>query len=229
MNLFEALREATSNERDYLFSSPVIVDALRGDISRAQYVAFLREAYFHVKHTVPLLMACGARLPASKEWLRAAVAHYIDDEYGHEQWILEDIEACGADPELVRNGQPSAATEFMVSYAYDTIQRGNPAGFFGMVYVLEGTSVALATRAANTIQAKLELPEKAFTYLESHGSIDQDHIQFLETLLNRFDNPRDCDDVIHCAKRFFYLYAQIFRTLPDRKAAACRPDLKDVA
>ena len=37
----------------------------------------------------------------------------------------------------------------MVAYAYDTVQRRNPVGFFGMVYVLEGTSVALALSAAD--------------------------------------------------------------------------------
>ena len=60
----------------------------------------------------------------------------------------------------------------MVSYAYDTIQRGNPVGFFGMVLVLEGTSVALATRAANSIQTSLDLPRNAFSYLLSHGDLD---------------------------------------------------------
>ena len=186
MNLFETLKQKTRNEHDYLFSSPLIVDALRGEVTRPQYVAFLREAYHHVRHTVPLLMTCGGRLSHDKEWLRGAVAHYIDDEYGHEKWILNDIEACGADPKLVSEGQPSLATELMVSYAYDTIQRKNPASFFGMVYVLEGTSVALATQAANTLQSQLGLPSEAFTYLQSHGSIDEDHIVFLEKLLSRF-------------------------------------------
>ena len=47
---------------------------------------------------MPLLMACGARLPARLEWLRGAVAEYIEEEYGHEQWILNDIAACGGEP-----------------------------------------------------------------------------------------------------------------------------------
>ena len=229
MKLFESLRDAVATERDYLLSSPIIVDAMRGDITRAQYVAFLKEAYFHVKETVPLLMACGSRLGDDQEWLRAAVAHYIDDEYGHENWILNDIRACGADADRIRDDQPSRATELMVSYAWDTIQRRDPVGFFGMVYVLEGTSVALATQAANTLQVSLDLPENAFSYLLSHGSIDQEHVQFLEGLMNRFDDPRDHATVIHCAKRFFYLYAGIFRELPDRLSAEQRTDLRQVA
>ena len=229
MKLFESLGDAVATERDYLLSSPIIADAMRGDITLAQYVAFLKEAYFHVKETVPLLMACGSRLSDDREWLRAAVAHYIEDEYGHENWILNDIRACGADPERIRTGQPSRATELMVSYAWDTIQRHDPVGFFGMVYVLEGTSVALATRAADTLQTSLDLPKQAFSYLLSHGSIDQEHVQFLEGLMNRFDDPKDHATITHCAKRFFYLYANLFRELPDRRAATLRDDLRQVA
>ena len=229
MKLFDALRDLTAREREFLHSAPIVVDALRGDITRPQYVAFLREAYFHVRETVPLLMACGSRLGRDREWLRGAVAHYIEDEYGHEQWILNDIGACGADADSVRQGTPSLATELMVSYAWDTVQRRNPAAFFGMVYVLEGTSVALATRAANTLQAKLGLPQDAFSYLLSHGSLDQEHVRFLENLLDRIDDPVDCADVIHAAKRFFYLYAQLFRTLPDRHAASQQFQLRSVA
>lgn len=229
MKLYEHLSEATANERNYLFSSPIIACALQGDITRAQYVAFLKEAYFHVKHTVPLLMACGSRLNDEQEWLRGAVAHYIDDEYGHEQWILDDIAACGADPDEIRSGEPSLATELMVSYAYDTIRRVNPVGFFGMVYVLEGTSVALATQAAEKLQVSLDLPDTAFRYLLSHGSIDQTHVKFLEELMARFEKPDDCAAITHAAKRFFYLYARIFRTLPDKDTARLRPDLREVA
>jgi len=229
MTFFDDLKDTVTEERNYLLSSPIILDALGGEITRPQYVAFLKEAYFHVKHTVPLLMACGSRLRDDQEWLRGAIAHYIDDEYGHEQWILNDIRAAGGDPDAVRNGEPSLATELMVSYAYDTIHRQNPVGFFGMVYVLEGTSVAIATQAAGAMQDRLGLPDEAFTYLNSHGSIDLEHVKFLETLINRFEAPEDRAAIEHAARRFFYLYGRIFRTLPDRDAARRRPDLRDVA
>ena len=229
MELYDELRIAVVDEREYLFTSPIIGDALEGKICLTQYVAFLREAYFHVSQTVPLLMACGSRLRSNQEWLRGAVAHYIDDEYGHEQWILDDIAACGADADSVRDGEPSRATELMVSYAWDVVSRRNPIGFFGMVYVLEGTSVVLATRAASTIQRALDLPDQAFRYLVSHGNVDQDHIKFLETVLNRIDNPRDRAAVTHCARRFFYLYAEIFRSLPSLESPESDANLRDVA
>jgi hypothetical protein len=100
-----------------------------------------------------------------------------------------------------------------VSYAYDAIRRKNPLCFFGMVFVLEGTSIALADNAAASIQGVLGLPKSAFSYLRSHGSLDQEHIVFFKDLMNKIDDKAEQDLIIHSAKMFFQLYANIFRTL----------------
>jgi pyrroloquinoline quinone (PQQ) biosynthesis protein C len=214
MNFFDRLQAETAAERATLVAAPVIADALAGRMTLAQYEAFLGQAYHHVKHTLPLLMACGSRLPERLEWLRTAVAHYIEEETGHQEWILDDLRACGADAEAVRRSQPGLATELMVSYAYDTIQRGNPVGFFGMVQVLEGTSINLASRAADAIQKGLGLPDAAFTYLRSHGALDVGHVQFFERLMNRLDREEDQNAVLHCARVMYRLYGDMFRSLP---------------
>ena len=213
------MHQATQPERDYLLSSPIIARALSQQIVLPEYMEFLTQAYHHVKHTVPLLMACGARLPDEKEWLREAVAEYIEEEIGHQEWILNDIVACGGDREQSRNAQPSFATEMMVAYAYDTVTRINPLGFFGMVLVLEGTSIALADQAADAIAQSLALPPTAFSYLRSHGALDQDHVKFYEGLMNRIDDVQDQAQIIHSARRFYRLYAQVFRSI-DQPASA---------
>jgi len=216
MTIYERLLAATEAERNELQSLPIIRAGASGQVSRAAYIAFLTEAYHHVKHTTPLLMACGARLPERYEWLRSAVAEYIEEEVGHQEWILNDIKACGGDAEAVRNGKPRVATELMVAYAYDTIARINPVGFFGMVLVLEGTSVALATNAGKALQQSLGLGNKAFSYLTSHGSLDVGHVDFYASLINRITDPADQACLIHSAKMFYKLYGDIFRDLGDR-------------
>ena len=214
MTFFAQLQEQTAGDRDYLLSAPVIGQAMAGVVSRESYVAFLTQAYHHVKHTVPLLMACGARLPERLSWLRDAVAEYIEEETGHEQWILDDIAASGGDAEAVRRGAPALPTELMVSYVYDRIERHNPVSFFGMVNVLEGTSIALATRAAGIIQEKLGLPAKAFSYLTSHGSLDIEHMKTFEGLMSRLDRDDDRAAVVHTARVVYRLYGDMFRTIP---------------
>jgi pyrroloquinoline quinone (PQQ) biosynthesis protein C len=220
MNFMDRLNGETVDDREYLLTSPIIHRCMSGDITLHDYVAFLTEAYHHVKHTVPLLMAVGARIPEEKEWLREAVAEYIEEELGHQEWILNDIAACGFDKEDVRNSKPGAATELMVAYAYDTVQRVNPLGFFGMVHVLEGTSVTTAEVAANAIKDALQLPAKAFSYLRSHGALDLEHVKFFESLMERIDDPDEQEQIIHSAKMFYRLYANIFRSLPSDVAMA---------
>ena len=213
MPFFEELQTRTAAERQALLAVPAIVDCLAGRVTRARYVAFLREAYHHVKHTVPLLMACGSRLGEDRSTLRAAVTHYIADEAGHEQWILEDLRACGDDEYAARCAPPAPATELLVAYVYDYIARVNPAGMLGMVHVLEGTSSALATRAARSIAATLGLPPAAFSYLTSHGALDQEHVRFFEDTVNAATSE-ELEHVVHVAKRVYRLYGDIFRELP---------------
>jgi pyrroloquinoline quinone (PQQ) biosynthesis protein C len=211
---FEELTDATRIEREYLLKSPIIEAALRGEVDRDEYLAFLTQAFHHVRFTVPLLMACGARLPMQLEWLRKAIITYLNEEYGHEQWILADIRAAGGDPSIATDHAPLPATAAMVSCAWDTVQRDNPVGFFGMVFVLEGTSIAMATRAADALRSRLGLPPDALRSLYSHGSLDEQHVEFLKSLLDRLDDPADRAAVVEAARRFFLLYADMFRSLP---------------
>ena len=214
MAFYEQLVQQTEAARMGLVSAPIIQGCLRGEVSLPSYVAFLTEAYHHVSHTVPLLKACKAALPPGADWVAEALDEYIEEEVGHDEWILDDIRACGADAEAVRHGKPGVACEVMLAYAYDAIQRRNPMAFFGMVHVLEGTSVALALTAADNIQKPLNLPDAAFSYLRSHGTLDQEHTAFFETLMDRIEDAETQQTIVHAARVFYRLYGDVFRGLP---------------
>lgn len=218
MSFFQNLQQSTESERQQLLDNPLVRDALAGRLSREHYVAFLQQAYHHVKHTTPLLMAAGSRIPADKEWLREALAEYIEEEVGHQEWVLNDIAACGYDPDKARHSTPNRATELMVAYAYHIIDRVDPLGMFGMIHVLEGTSVALADTAAKQIAAATGLPANAFTYLRSHGALDLEHVAFFEGLMNRIDGEREQRLIIHCARNFYHLYADVYRSVEASQA-----------
>jgi pyrroloquinoline quinone (PQQ) biosynthesis protein C len=221
MAFYDKLLQATEAERKDLLRLPLITQGAIGKLSLATYMAFLTQAYHHVKHTTPLLMACGGRLPAHYEWLRTAIGEYIEEEMGHQEWVLNDIAECGGDKEAVRMSKTaqtaaSQATEVMIAYAYDMIHRVNPIGFFGMVLVLEGTSTAVATQAGEKLMTNLNLPKKAFSYLLSHGSLDICHVSFYESLMNQVTDKNDQAMIIHSAKVFYKLYGDIFRDIETR-------------
>jgi heme oxygenase len=214
MSFHARLLAQTAAARHGLLSTPIIAGCLRGEVSLPSYLAFLGEAYHHVRHTVPLLQATRDALPERLAWLREPLDHYVLEETGHDEWILDDIRACGGDAWAVRDGPPGHATEVMVAYAYDTIARRNPLGFFGMVHVLEGTSVSLALLAADAIQKPLGLPDAAFSYLRSHGTLDREHTAEFALLMDRIDAPDDQDVIVHAALAFYRLYGEVFRSLP---------------
>ncbi|APE30691.1 hypothetical protein BOX17_06815 [Halomonas aestuarii] len=217
MTPYQHLQAATRAERDWLLAAPLLTRALSGEVSREEYLTFLGQAYHHVRFTVPLMMACGARLPDRLGWLRSALVEYIEEEHGHELWILDDIRATGGDPEAAATAEPAPATRLMVSHVRDVIDHGNPVGFFGMVQVLEGTSTAIATQAAEGLQESLGLPDDAVRYLTSHGSLDIGHLAFFEGLVDRLDGE-DLAAVIDTAKMVYRLYGAMFRGITARDA-----------
>lgn len=214
MSFFERLERETSAERSALYATPQILAGLSGEITRETYVAYLAQAYHHVSHTVPLLTLARDRMDADHARFRDALDDYIREETGHERWILSDIANAGGDAEAVRTGAPNAATELMVAFAYDYVSRINPMGLFGMIFVLEGTSTALATYGAGAVARGLGLGPECFSYLTSHGSLDLEHMKFFENLMETVDDPHDQDAILHVARREFTLFADMFRSIP---------------
>jgi pyrroloquinoline quinone (PQQ) biosynthesis protein C len=211
---FNQIEAHSAADRQRLEQTPAVARCLAGQVEMQTYQAFLVEAYHHVKHTVPLLMACGSRLPERLEWLREAIVHYIEEEVGHQEWILNDLQQLGVDKQQVRQARPSMATELMVSYAYDSIARGNPLSLFGMIYTLEKTSATIATYASKQIASALDLPFEAMSYMVSHGSLDVAHMQHFEKLMNRLEDGDDRAAVLHAVAVFYPLYTRIFAGLP---------------
>lgn len=213
MNVHDRLVLETETARQAFLSIPIIQRALGGKVTQEEYLMFLQQAYHHVHHTVRLMMGMGYFLPERLHWMQPAIAEYIEEEIGHDAWILDDIDAIGGQGEAVRLSAPGPAVELMLAYAHDTIRRGNPVGFLGMVFVLEGISAALATRAAEAIRQALALPKTGLRYLSSHGALDQDHVGFYAELVNRLDEPHDQAALVHAANRFYALYGAIFETI----------------
>jgi hypothetical protein len=209
---FTTLEDATVRERLTFLSVPQVQAGLAGTISRETYIDYLTQAYHHVRHTVPLMLEASTRLRHRPE-LIDALGEYIEEETGHEEWILNDIAAAGGDAAAARRSRPRAATQAMVDHAYSRIREGNAASFFGMVFVLESVSVALATRGAGAVAERLGLPEEAFTYLNSHGALDQSHMRYFEKLVNGFEDPGDKLAVLEMAREIFGLFGAMFASI----------------
>lgn len=218
MNFYDRLVKDTEAARQELYTVQQLVDGMQGNISKETYLAYLTEAYHHVSHTVPFLMTMGAKIPQSKKWMHKAIIEYQEEEVGHEEWILNDIEAAGGNKEAARNATPNLETQVLIAYNYDYITRKNPVGFFGMVFMLESTSTQIANHGADAVKNKLGLPKKAFSYLYSHGELDISHMKFFEETVNKITDPHDQAAIIEVAQNTFRLFANVFRAIPHEGA-----------
>ncbi|MCB1645201.1 MAG: iron-containing redox enzyme family protein [Pseudomonadales bacterium] len=219
MQFYDQLLQETESSKQYFLSAPIIQDVLEGRFTLETYISFLNQAFHHVRHTIPLLMTAGGRLTDEQDWLRKTISEYISEEIGHEQWILDDIEACGYDRAAYALGPAPFDSEIMVAFLYDYVTRKNPVGIFGMVLVLEGTSAGLAPVVAQIVQEKLKLPDSAMTYLTTHGELDQDHIHFFENAMNKITDPQDQAAIIHVANCMYRLYGNVYRSIPSAALA----------
>ena len=220
MTFYDRLLSETTSEREDFQSISVIQTAISQGVTRALYAKYLTQAYHHVRFTVPLLQLALDRCGADDAAYAGALKEYIDEESGHDEWILDDIKALGEDGEAVRHGRGGFACRVMISHAHYLIEHQSPYALLGMVHVLEGMSVELAQQAAGAIAAGFgDTPPKAFSYLTSHGALDMEHVQFFEDLVNTIDDTNIENLIIESAKDFYKLFGNMFRELGDEMNA----------
>lgn len=213
MNFYQQLQQQTLADQRDLLSAPIIHICRDKKITKSEYIYFLTQAYHHVKHTVPLLKLCQANLSEEYDWLKKSLTKYIDEEIGHEEWILDDIEVCGGNKSDIMEENPCVGIEEMILYLYEKIENGHPLALFGMVQVLEGTSVSIAGEMANLIQDSLKLPDEAVTYLQSHGAIDQEHLTFFSALMNKIIKKEDQQEIIDSAHFIYKCYGKMLHSV----------------
>lgn len=216
MSFFERLIGETRTEREAFIAIPVIQRALRHGVPLEMYLAFLGQAYHHVRHTCRLLASAAARCTDADTRYIAALLEYIGEERGHEEWILDDIAALGGNADAVRSGQPELPCRLLVAYVYYAIEHVSPYAMLGMVHVLEGMSAAMATAATASLKAALAPGDgqgsgRGFSYLSSHGSLDQEHVGFFRELVDGLGDAAAEQAIIDTARIVYRLYGDIFR------------------
>ncbi|MEA1672904.1 iron-containing redox enzyme family protein [Nitrospirillum sp. BR 11163] len=209
---YQRLLADTAHARGAFLSIPILSMAMDGAVPLPLYRDFLAQAYHHVRHTCRLLALAAAR--TEDEDYRAALFDYINEEQGHEQWILDDIDAVGGDAAQVAASMPGHACRAMLACVYDTIERVSPYALMGMVHVLESMSTLLASRVADALRRAYR-PDGAdgFRYLTSHGALDEEHVAFFQQLVDSLRAPEALPVIIDTAIMVYRLYGDIFRDL----------------
>ena len=157
----------TDEERRGFETSPVVLDAVANGMSVERYGKFLLELYHIVWHFNPVCATGASRMPDKYRQIRYFLYEHIHEEAGHEEWVVNDLEAVGIPKARVDVHQPSPFTLALTGYNYWAADRRHPCSVLGMIYALEviasvyGGPFSVAIKEALHLQGEGEPPSSA--------------------------------------------------------------------
>ena len=212
MSFFIKLVEDSDAGRRALEDVPRVHAMIHHGLTLAEYQGFLHDLYHIVWHFCPVMAASAARCGDEFRDVRYALYERIEEEKGHEMWVLEDVEAVGGDLASVRANPPSAPVQAMIAFNYYGAERVHPCSVLGMLYMLEVVSSVYGGRVSDSIARTLgrDVNAGGFKFLSSHATMDVDHMASLNKLVKTIADPLAQRSIINSTRINFYQFGLMF-------------------
>ena len=179
----------TDEARRAFETNPVVLDAVAYGMSIERYRALLLELYQVVWHFNPVCAAAASRMDDAPRPVRYHLYEHMHEESGHEEWVLNDLQAVGVQRTDVAAHQPSPFTLALVGYNYWSADRRHPCSVLGMLYSLEVIASVYGGPFAAAIKESLLLEgEQGVSFIASHATMDAEHMASLRKII---DTVRD--------------------------------------
>jgi pyrroloquinoline quinone (PQQ) biosynthesis protein C len=154
---------------------------------RELYPEYLFVSHCIVRASVPLMRTARERATELAGDRVASIAadylgRHIDEELGHDEWLLEDMAAIGIDRDRVLERPPPPTIASLVGAQYYWIRHYHPVGLFGYIALLEGYPPRDEDVAA--VRARTGFPSEAFRTLSMHAELDPHHGQELDEVVD---------------------------------------------
>jgi len=213
MSFFITLVELTDENRRGLETIPKIHSMLHHGLTLAEYRAFLHDLYHIVWHFCPVMAAAAARCDERFRGVRFDLYERIEEEKGHDAWVLEDIEAMGGDVRAARETPPSPPAQAMIAFNYYASERVHPCSVLGMLYMLEVVSSVYGGKVSESIAGALgrEVAAGGFKFLSSHATLDVDHMAKLNRLVKTIEDPAAQSAIVNATQVNFHQFGGLFR------------------
>ena len=212
MSFFITLIETTDASRRELEAEPKIHSMIHHGLTLPEYRAFLHDLYHIVWHFCPIMAVAASRCDDRFRSVRHELYERIEEENGHEEWVMDDIRATGGDPDRTRAVPPSPPVQSMIAFNYWSADRQHPCAVLGMLYQLEVISSVYGGRVAGAIAKAIgrDVEAGGFRFLTSHASMDQDHMAKLNVLVKTISDPGAQAAVVNSTRVNFHQFGQMF-------------------
>lgn len=211
---FGELVAQTDEARRSFETNPVVLDAVANGMPAARYRKFLLELYHIVRHFNPVTAAAASRVPDSHRQVRYFLYEHMHEESGHEEWVLNDLEAVGVAKDEVPSHVPSINTLALTGYNYWAADRRHPCSMLGMMYALEVIASVYGGPFSSAIREALFLDgDRGVSFISSHATMDTEHIADLRILLNTLQDAEARAAVVESALVNFHHFTRIFESV----------------
>lgn len=156
---------------------------------RELYPEYLVATHGVIRASVPLMeraleraQAVAADDPAAAG-LAAYLEHHLEEERGHDDWLLEDLEVLGRSADEVLSRVPSASVAALVGAQYYWIEHYHPVALLGYIGLLEGYPPAIGD--VDALMARTGYEREAFRTLIRHSELDPLHAADFDEAVDR--------------------------------------------
>jgi pyrroloquinoline quinone (PQQ) biosynthesis protein C len=154
-------------------------------------------------------------MPDGLREVRYFLYEHMHEESGHELWVLNDLEAVGVGRERSLAHAPGAYTLGMTGFNYWSAGHRHPASVLGMMYALEVVASVYGGSFSSAVRESLLLDgDRGISFINSHATMDADHIAELRQIVNQVSEPAALDAMVESAQLNFHHFGRIFASLP---------------
>ena len=214
LSFFAELVTRTDEDRRGFETHPVVVAAVADGMTVERYRALLLELYHVVWHFNPVCAAAASRMDDSAQPIRHFLYEHMFEEMGHENWVLNDLQAVGVPPEAVRAHAPSVHTLALNGYNHWAADRRHACSVLGMLYTLEVIASVYGGPFASAIRESLLLDgDLGVSFISSHATMDAQHMAELRLILNKLPDETALLAVVESARVNFHHFTRIIEAI----------------
>ncbi len=211
---FADLVTETDEARRSFETHSVVLDAVAHGMPLERYRRLLIELYHVVWHFNPVCAAAASRMSDTHRDVRYFLYEHMKEESGHEEWVLNDLEAMGIGREAARTSHPGVFTAALCGYNYWSADRRHPCSVLGMVYALEVISSVYGGAFSSAMRESLLLQgDRGTTFISSHATMDTEHMAILRNVLNRMADGEAFAAVAEATKVNFHHFTRMFESV----------------
>jgi pyrroloquinoline quinone (PQQ) biosynthesis protein C len=211
---FADLVSRTDEARRAFESNSRVLDIVANGLPLERYRKLLLELYHVVWHFNPVCAAAASRVSDAHKQVRYFLYDHMNEEKGHEEWVINDLEAMGVKAGQVLDYKPTELMLAMNGYNYWAADRRHPCSALGMMYALEViASVYGGPMTAAITDSLLLQGDRGISFISSHATLDAEHMAELRVILNTLQDAPAQEAIVESTVFNFHQFGKVLEAI----------------